>query len=209
MVGFTVYQAAYTTRAGSQRFYIGYTASVDLRKFWHQMEPPAWMKPRVGDKLEVIALESGIPSRELARAAEAIWAARKIKQKPLLTRGGPWAKPTWKDSWTEEVAKVSVMRSILQLGAYAEQQPKSSPLHNHLDNLSFHAASEAKRSEAVCRGAVARRVVRKSGTPGNKNRASQIRRGVLKRGSAWHRRVHRGKYQKRARKRETLKRRPR
>ena len=89
MVLFNVYQAAYTTGAGSRRRYIGFTRDVNLRKAWHKKKPPAWMKPRVGNKLEFTVLESSIPSRELARAAEAIWAARKIQEKPLLTRGGP------------------------------------------------------------------------------------------------------------------------
>ena len=74
MVLFTVYQAAFTTGAGSKRIYVGYTGSVELRKIWHKCKPPAWMRPRAGEKLEVTALESGIPSRDLARAAEAIWA---------------------------------------------------------------------------------------------------------------------------------------
>ena len=92
MVLYTVYKVSYVTSAGSARSYIGYTGNVSARRAWHEKQPPAWMKPRKGAVLEFVCLETGIQTKECARAAEALHAARAISKDPLLVRGGPWVK---------------------------------------------------------------------------------------------------------------------
>ena len=162
------------------------------------------MKSRAGADLEFAILESGIASKELALAAEALRAARAITKSPLLVRGGPWLKPTLAEGWESEVKAVAAMRSYMAMHAYAEANPGGN-LYRHLQGLHFLRASEAPQENATARGAsVVRR--KASGTPGNQNRKSQLERGVLKRPSAYLTRVHRGIDAKAARKKENAKR---
>ena len=191
MVLYTVYKVSYVTSAGSARSYIGYTGNVSARRAWHEKQPPAWMKPRKGAVLEFVCLETGIQTKECARAAEALYAARAISQDPLLVRGGPWVKPTLAEGALDEVRAVAAMKSYMSMDAYAQSNPNGN-LQKHLQGLEFVPAKEAQPSDSVVRGAsVLKR--KASGTPGNRNRKDQLERGVLKRPSAYFTRVHRGK----------------
>ena len=161
------------------------------------------MKPSRGDTLDVVILEAGIYSVGLARAAEAMYAARAILNAPQHTRGGPWLKPTWGNEWRRELEAVSKIRSISKLSEYADANP-SGNVQQHLKNFTYHASRAAAKGEATCRGACAR-VRRSSGTAGNQNRKSQVRRGILKRPSAYEVRIHRGVDATAARKKEWVK----
>jgi hypothetical protein len=205
MVLYCVYRATYKTRRGTRRAYIGYSGNLDVRKYWHKVRPPAWMKPQRDDTLDVVILEPGIKSVGLARAAEAMYAAREILKAPQHTRGGPWLKPAWGNDWRRELEAVSKIRSISKLSEYAETNPEGN-VQQHLKNFSYHPSREAVEGEATCRGACARRVKR-SGTPGNQSRKAQVGRGVLKRPSAYYVRIHRGVDAPAARKKENAKRR--
>lgn len=70
MVSYTVYVAKYVTQKGVHRSYVGHTWSEDVREGWLNSKPPNWVKPKVVKTVKVEPLEWGIPTRELARAAE-------------------------------------------------------------------------------------------------------------------------------------------
>ena len=163
------------------------------------------MKPQRDDTLHVVILEAGIHSVGLARAAEAMHAAKEILKAPQYTRGGPWLKPAWGKEWRRELEAVSKIRSIRKLSEYAEANPGGN-VQQHLKNFSYHPSREAVKGEATCRGACAR--VRRSGTPGNQSRKAQMRRGILKRPSAYEVRIHRGVDASAARRKENAKRSP-
>ena len=57
MVLYCVYRATYTTRRGTRRAYIGYSGHLDVRKYWHKVKPPAWMKPQRDNTLDVVILD--------------------------------------------------------------------------------------------------------------------------------------------------------
>ena len=175
---------------------------MEVRRYWYKLRPPSWMKPSRGDTLDVVILEAGIYSMGLARAAEAMYAARAILNAPKLTRGGPWLKPRWDNAWRRELEAVSKVRSISKLSEYADANPGGN-VQQHLKNFTYHPSRAAAKGEATCRGACAR--VRRSGTAGNQNRKSQVRRGILKRPSAYEVRIHRGVDDTAARKKEWAK----
>lgn len=203
-----MYKATYKTQRGSLRSYIGYTGNVDVRRWWHSKKPPAWMKPEEGEAVKFEVLEADIKSKPVALAAEALHAARAIDQAPKLVRGGPWVKPTLAEGWEEEVQAVARMRSYMVMKEFAQTRPCGN-LSQHLHGLTFTAASDAAEGEDVCRGAHIRVYRKSSGVSGNKSRKSQLKRGVLKRPSAYHVRVHRGIDARAARRRETANRRSR
>ena len=67
-------------------------------------------------------------------------------------------------------------------------------MDRHLRDLDFIDPDDAPQGDAVCRGAVVRqkRKPGRSGTRGNVNRKSQVKRGLLKRGTKDWRRLKRG-----------------
>ena len=204
MVLYTVYKVSFVTSAGSVRSYIGYTGNVSARRAWHDKEPPAWMKPRKGAVLQFMCLETGVQTKECARAAEALHAARAISKDPLLVRGGPWVKPTLAEGALDEARAVAAMKSYMSMDAYAKAHPNGN-LERHLQGLDFIPAKEAQPNDPVARGAMV--LKRKaSGTPGNRSRKDQLERGVLKRPSAYFTRLHRGKDPSAARTKEYAKR---
>ena len=205
MVAYTVYKVSYVTRAGSVRSYVGYTGNVSARRGWHDKQPPAWMKPRKGAVLKFVCLETGIQTKECARAAEALHAARAIAKDPLLRRGGPWVKPTLAEGGLDEARAIAAMRSYMSMHAYAQSHP-SSNLQKHLQGLHFAPAREAQPHDPVARGAIVCKR-KTSGTPGNRSRRDQLERGALKRPSAYFARVHRGTDAAAARAKEYAKRR--
>ena len=85
---YLVYKASYWTKRGTFRTYFGYTRTLDLRRWWHEQKPPAWMKPRGGD-FDLAVVERGLQTKEVALACEALHAARAIAANPRQARGGP------------------------------------------------------------------------------------------------------------------------
>lgn len=183
---YSVYRVRFSTRCGTVRIYIGHTACMDIRRVYHHTKPPAWLRCKSKEhELEYKILEANIPNRETAIALEALHAARAIAAEPEIARGGPWAKPTLKAEWKDEIDSASRIRSLLKLQELGDQN-REGPLCRHLKDLEF---LPAKRDALVCRGAVVRRIRRKSsGTNGNICRRRQRRRGVVKD----YRRSHRG-----------------
>ena len=70
MVSYTVYVANYVTKKGTHRSYVGHTWSANVREGWLNSSPPNWIKPKTATTVSVKPLEKGIPTKELARAAE-------------------------------------------------------------------------------------------------------------------------------------------
>lgn len=205
MVRYIVYKVYFTTKKGTRRSYVGYTRSVDLREQWHKMKPPAWVKPRKQDSdLKFEILEQDIQNSETALALEALHAARHIAGSPDTCRGGPWLKPTMPDlSWLQEVRDVARMTSLMSVSNYAAKSPDGN-LSHHLKDLEFVKPDAAPQATPVRRAVVIRKS--RSGTPGNRNRADQVRRGTLKAAGGSLRRSHRGKIPKDRRAVETSKR---
>ena len=88
---------------------IGYTRCLDLRRWWHERKPPAWMKPRGGD-FQLAVVERDLPSKEAALASEALHAARAIAAQPGQARGGPWVRPTLPAGALAEARAASAVR---------------------------------------------------------------------------------------------------
>ena len=185
---YLIYKATFTTKKKTKRSYIGYTGNLNLRKMWHELKKPVWMKPKESKSSTIEVLEDGIPSKDHALAMEAIHAARAIKKDSKRVRGGPWLRPTLDEGWKAEVEAVARMTQPWQLSVFAEAQPRSR-LRRHLEGLTFLRAGEEEEGDCVWRGAVVkkRRSGRstKSGIPGNASRKDQVRRGVLKKPGAW------------------------
>ena len=75
---YLVYAVSFVTARGAKRCHEGHTASLDVRRHWHERRPPAWMK--AAGKTATFSyevLEEGIARRGEALAAEALWAARR------------------------------------------------------------------------------------------------------------------------------------
>ena len=106
-------------------------------------------------------------------------------------------RPTLDPEHLLEAKLVSKM-TLGQMLSYAEENKKGL-LYKHLKNLVFGPASAAPKGAAVAasRGVfVAKRPRRRRGGPstvcGNQSRKSQIKRGLLKKGSRRHTRLKRG-----------------
>ena len=144
-------------------------------------------------------LEANIPNKCAALAAEAIWAARKILERPHTVRGGPWVTIEMTKDRLKEIEQVARRASVISLEAFAASQP-GGLLRKHLKDLAF-------RPDPISgyRGAAVMRRSRSgpSGPPGNANRKSQIARGMLKKSSRRYTRLHRGRDAKACRGRET------
>ena len=153
---------------------VGHTTCMDIRRVYHHTKPTAWLRCKSKEhKLEYKILEANIPNRETAIALEALHAARAIAAEPEIARGGPWAKPTLKAEWKDEIDSASRIRSLLKLQELGDQN-REGPLCRHVKDLEF---LPAKRGALVSRGAVVRRIRRKSsGTNGNICRRRQRRR---------------------------------
>ena len=74
---YQVYMASYITDKKVQRSYVGYCYCTDVREWWMRRKPPNWMKCRAKDsQIRFDILDKDIPTKELARASEALFAAR-------------------------------------------------------------------------------------------------------------------------------------
>ena len=95
---YQVYRIGYWTKKGTWRVYIGYTGQADVRRAYHKIKPPAWVKCRdPAYEAEWTTLESGIVGESMPLALEAFHASRAIAAEPYTARGGPWVKPTLPD----------------------------------------------------------------------------------------------------------------
>jgi hypothetical protein len=189
-MAYCVYRVSFRTQRGTARTYIGYTGCADVRRAYHNSNPPAWLKCKQREsELKFDVLEDNIPSREAALAVEALFAARAIAAEPDTARGGPWAKPTLTSDMFLEIQAVSKLRGLISLQSVAHSEPHGR-LYRHLRDLRFEDPSDVA-AKLVCRGA---HVVKgRSGTRGNENRKQQLREGKLTRGTPYWRRVKRGR----------------
>ena len=90
---YLVYAVSFVTSRGTKRCYIGCTSSLDVRRHWHEKRPPAWMRAAGKQAtFQYEVLEEGLSNKGEALAAEALWAARRIKKNPQTARGGPLVK---------------------------------------------------------------------------------------------------------------------
>lgn len=178
---YLIYAVSFVTRKGTKRTYVGYTPSLDLRRFWHRQKPPAWMK--AAGKTAVFKyeiLEDGIPSKCAALAAEALWAARRIWRHPDLVRGGPWVKPTLTPDMLSEICTVAACKAFMTLSSLADANP-AGLLHKHLQDLAFSGNTDAFRGADIVWG---KNRSGSTGEPGNQSRKKQLARGIL--AWAWH-----------------------
>ena len=183
---YVVYCATFTTLLGTVREYIGCTRALDLRRWWHERKPPAWMKPR-GGELKLTVLERDLPTKEAALASEAIHAARAISRRPHQARGGPYVKPTLPLGALEEVNAVASVRSFVRLSQIAADNV-GGLLWKHLKDVRFVEDAAAPMGATVAK----KRKSGQSGSTGYKSRTSQVQRHILKIGSKEHKILHRG-----------------
>lgn len=204
---YDIYKVIYKTERGSFREYVGYTGDADLRKWWHKQRPPTWMKCKAENE-GFQFLERGLATKAAARASEALYAAREIAKSPSLVRGGPWLTLKLSAAELQEIHVVARTRSLLVLDELARANP-SGRLARHLKGLAFvRPGSEAPAGAVLTRGAqvVQKRKPGKSGKCGNWSRKDQVRRNVLKKPSAAHRILQRGRDPSACRAKENTKR---
>ena len=201
---FSVYRARCLTTRGTLRDYLGYTGCVDQRVGFLKCSPPAFMRAMAAasGELKVTVLESGLATKAVARAVEALLAARAISKAPRHTRGVPWSKPgPLGTDVLAEVRAVASCRSLAAVAAVAEKFP-GGPLWKHLRDLKFARAAVAPQGAVTVMGAYVYKP-KKSGTAGNKSRHRRLAQGKLKRGTLAHKRSHRGRDPTACRQRET------
>ena len=195
---YNVYRLRFTTGAGSKREYYGYSRWLNLREGFHRSKPTPFAKPALQTTFEIETVEGNISSKGAALTVEALLAARAIVRAPGLCRGGPWSSPRPLDATVlAEIKEVAACRSLMTVHAIAARR-LGGPLWRHLRNLRFASASEVPAGTPVTRGACVTKVKKsgKSGGPGtcgNDCRKAQLDAGTLTRGSAKHKRLHRGK----------------
>ena len=160
-----------------------------------------------GMRLSVLkwtVLEGGL-TKPLALALEAFHASHAIAAEPDAARGGPWSRPTLTREMRKEAQLVSRMTLAAML-AFAADNPDG-PLGHHLADLSYDRAKKAA-AESIARGVTVKRKKKSgsSGCTGSQSRKAQVKRGTLKRPSAYYKRLHRGPEPEATRKRETAQR---
>ena len=173
MASYEVYLLIFVTALGTVRHYVGYTRCMDIRKAWHVLNAPVWLKPGLHDKSQwkYKVLEGGVASKQEALCAEAWWAALEIAARPWTARGGPWSKPTLSDAMWLQIKKTAKAGGYKDLLDIAAQCPTGA-LSRHLCDISFEVSARGK--ETFSRQ---KRKSGRSGTPGNKSRRDQIRNG--------------------------------
>lgn len=187
---YTVYRIKFQTKRGTWRLYVGYTGQAEIRRAYHKMEPPAWVRcQKPGGQHIWKTLETGIETKQMALALEAFHASRTIAADPNIARGGPWSKPILNSEDLAEALLVSKM-TLRSLLAYAESDG-SGVLQKHLKDLKFGPAGDAPGDAAVARGVYVTK--RRSGKSGNAARKDRIRKGKLKKSSDEYKWSKRGK----------------
>ena len=191
MVIYKVYRVKFRTLRGTWREYVGHTRSLDLRQYWAEKEPPPPLRCRdLNVELNYVVLVDDIPSKEMALALEALYAARAMVAEPFTVRGGPWSKWTLSEEQWQEARAAARCRSLLALNNLGEANPKGF-LHHHLRDLEFLKPSDAPANSVVTRGAVVRKKS-SSGPCGSQYRKAAVKRGVLKRPSGHFTQLKRG-----------------
>ena len=191
-----IYRIGFFTKKDTWREYIGSTSCADLRRVFHKINPPAWVKCRKpGCDPTWTVLERNAQTKHMAKASEAFHAARCIAAKPKTSRGGPWVKPSLDPDDIAEARLVSKMTLGGLLGYAAKTKGL---LHKHMNDLRYGRAPDAPDAAPVARGifvmnAKRKRSGGKSTCNGNQSRKRQIADGRLKKGSKKHKILHRGK----------------
>ena len=74
-----VYLASYITQKKVVRSYVGHCYCEDIRRYWMKRKPPKWMSCRSKEsEIRFDVLEAKLPTKEIARASEALHAVRMI-----------------------------------------------------------------------------------------------------------------------------------
>ncbi len=152
----------------------------------------------VTDIWGTLSIGSGILSKAEALAYEAFYAAKTMVRDMGRVRGGPWARPTLSVSMEAEVRTCAGCARMLGLAAVAKELPQGS-LAKHLANVAFQRSTNGRLKPVMKRSG-------RSGKPGNHSRKEQVRRGILKKPSAYFKRLHRGTNATEARETENAKR---
>jgi hypothetical protein len=137
MVLYSVYRAKFLTGKKTTRFYIGFTGNACQREDKLALGEMPWTSCIKQGTLQLDILHPGIDSRFVARALEALEAARHIDKDVDHVRGGPWLKPTLPPSDRHEVSVVAKCRSLSQLADAKEFLGKDSRFAKHLDDVLF------------------------------------------------------------------------
>ena len=102
---------------------------------------PAWLKAGHSDFSFQVVVDS-IPSKAAALATETLVTAHQWRQMPLVTRGGPWVRPSLSATDIRELeatAKCETLRDLLAL----PEASGDGHLGAHLADLSFIASSSS------------------------------------------------------------------
>jgi hypothetical protein len=137
MVLYNVYEAAFATKKGTQRWYIGCTLDPTQRELDLQKggpKQPAWLRAGCQNFLFRI-LMADAPTKYAALALEALLTARRWRGN-AQTRGGPWCRPTLSQCDLQELDTVSRCSSLEELFSVAKQFTRGS-LHKHLCDLKY------------------------------------------------------------------------
>lgn len=142
MVNYSVYRAAFKTKKGTKRRYVGYSGFPLRRKRQLQQKggefQPAYLKAGCEDfDFQIIA--DGITNKGTAMAVEALQAALHWKTFPN-TRGGPWLRPTLLDSELTELRSAARCETLADLFHVASDYPDGK-LNAHLRNLDYKPTS--------------------------------------------------------------------
>ena len=164
-----MYLVSFKTKAGTHRGYVGLTSALNIRKAYHQLTPPAWMKCAAKSaELTYEILQEGIDGKLAGLAAEAWHAANMWKKSPAVIRGGAWPKPSLTDRMCSEIRRSAACKSPACLESLVASMPSGS-LAKHLKDMSFnHTASNKAASRK-----------KRSGKPGNQYRNEAVAKGCL------------------------------
>jgi len=189
---YQVYCAHFRLKRGKSCKYIGWARCQEWRILWAKKKPPAWMKAMDPDTLWYETLEDEIPSREAARALEAMHAARLVLKDVSANRGGPWLRPTLFSGWQELARRVAACRSLLSLSALAAEVP-GGRLDKHMQGARFEADPDAGPATARADRAVVVKIRSGSrGCMGSDTRKRQLAMNEYKHGTSKHRKLTRG-----------------
>ena len=146
------------------------------------------------ESLEYYGIEKSIASKAAARGWEAIHAARFLLKDSTANSGGPWLKPTLPNGWRPLVERGSAGRSLPPLSVSAAGD-HTGRLWEHLKGFTFQNQKANGTLPGNPRGARAVALKSRSGSrayPGHTTRKKQLAQGLYSKGSAMHRRLHRG-----------------
>ena len=150
MVVYCVYKASFCTRRGTRRHYVGMSGdSLNRERDLQTAGPrqPAWLKAGHSDFSFEVVLDN-IQSKAAALATEALVTAHQWRQTPLVTRGGPWVRPSLSAADVLEIEKAARCDNLRDLLALPEAKG-SGHLGAHLADLSFTSASSSSAQAPV------------------------------------------------------------